>query len=263
MAEIFSLDNYSGTAEEQHARQAADVQVFISSYINSIKEQAPDQGYVTLDTVDIKTINDSANYIQSNDLLKQIQGDIYTGLNVPASIVNGKDAGSYASELVVSNYVSAKVLQIAKKIKYVILNMIRDRLSLIDPTLPVECIDIKLELILSMNRLEAFRQLSLMVAAGVFAEDEIRGVVAFDALTEEQREHIVSSGRTVVGDPAEIKEPEEPTSPTIGKPMGSTYANVAADTTRGGGGEDAAYPDTDSSAGSHSRDASQEVLRNK
>lgn len=264
MAEIFSLDNYSGTAEEQHARQAADVSLFITSYINSIKEQAPDQGYVTLDTVDIKTINDSANYVQSNELLKQIQADIYTGLNVPASIVNGKDAGSYASELVVSNYVSAKVIQLAKKIKYVILKIIRDRLLIINASYPVEIVDIKLELILSMNRLEAFRQLSLMVAAGVFTEDEIRSVVAFGTLTEEQREHIVSSGRITIGDPGEIEEPESPEAPKApGQKMGVTSENVSANATRGGNGEDAEYPDTDKSAGSHTRDASEEILRTK
>jgi hypothetical protein len=261
-AEIFSLEGYAGTPEQQRIAQAADVSMFIQNYINTIKNQAIDQGYITLDTVDIKTVGGDSKYLQSNELIKQLQGDIYTGLNVPASIVNGKEAGSYASELVISNYVSAKVIQLSKKIKFVILQMIRDRLLLIDPTYPVEIIDIKLELILAMNRLEAFRQLSLMVAAGVFTEDEIRGIVMFDSLTEEQREKIVSSGRIIIGDPG--AEPEEPTMPTAtGEKIGVTAANVAANASRGGGGEDAAYPDTDASAGSHTRDASENVMRSK
>jgi len=261
-AEIFSLEGYQGTPSQQRAAQAADIQAFIAGYINTIKNQAVDQGYVTLDTVTVEEIGGDGKYLQSNELLKQLQSDIYTGLNVPASIVNGKDAGSYASELVISNYVSSKVIQLAKKIKFVILNMIRDRLLLIDPTYPVEIVDIKLELNLSMNKLEAFRQLSLMVAAGVFTEDEIRSVVSYMALTEEQREKIVSSGRIVIGDPgAEPKEPETPTA--VGEKIGTTVNNVAANAARGGGGEDAEYPDTDSSAGSHTRDASQEILRNK
>jgi len=259
-AEIFSLEGYSGTPDEQRARQAADVQQFITNYINTIKNQAVDQGYVTLDTVAINNIGGDLKYLDSNELLKQIQGDIYTGLNVPASIVNGKDAGSYASELVISNYVSAKVIQIAKKVKFVVLNMIRDRLLLIDPTYPVEIVDIKLELILAMNRLEAFRQLSLMVAAGVFTQDEIRQIVAYDTLTDEQKEKIVSSGRIVIGDPG--AEPEEPEGPTAtGEKIGATANNVAANAARGGNGTDAAYPDTDASAGSHTRDASEEILR--
>jgi hypothetical protein len=259
-AEIFSLEGYTGTPDEQMAKQAADVQLFISNYINTIKNQAVDQGYITLDTVDIKSVGGDSKYLQSNDLLKQLQGDIYTGLNVPASIVNGKDAGSYASELVVSNYVSAKVIQIAKKIKFVVLDMIRDRLLLIDPTYPVEIVDIKLELILAMNRLEAFRQLSLMVAAGVFTQDEIRAIVAYDTLTDEQKKNIISTGKLVIGDPgAEPTGPEMPSA--IGEKSGVTANNVAANAARGGNGEDAAYPDTDASAGSHTRDASQNILR--
>lgn len=256
-AEIFSLEGYSGTPDEQRVKQAADVSQFISNYINTIKNQAIDQGYVTLDTVGIDNIGGDLKYLDSNELLKQIQGDIYTGLNVPASIVNGKDAGSYASELVISNYVSAKVIQIAKKIKFVVLNMIRDRLLLIDPTYPIDIVDIKLELILSMNRLEAFRQLSLMVAAGVFTQDEIRAIVAYDKLTDEQKEKIVSSGRIVIGDPG--AEPEMPNA--LGDKKGVTANNVSANAARGGGGDDAAYPDTDSSSSSHTRDASENVMR--
>jgi len=255
-AEIFSLEGYSGTPEEQRAHQAADVDMFIRNYINTIKNQAVDQGYVTLDTVDIKTIGAESKHLDSNELLKQLQGDIYTGLNVPASIVNGKDAGSYASELVISNYVSAKVIQLAKKIKYVILQIIRDRLLLIDATYPIDIVDIKLELVLAMNRLEAFRQLSLMVAAGVFTEEEIRGIVAFDALTEDQRKNVISSGRIVIGEPKSIEDMDE-----LGEKMGSTANNVAANAARGGNGKDAAYPDTASSSDAHTRDPSENIMR--
>jgi hypothetical protein len=265
LSDMFTLDNYSGTVEEQHAKQAADVQVFISNYIKAIKEQAVDQGYVTLDTIDIKSISSDMKYTEPNDLIKQIQGDIYTGLNVPSSMVNGKDAGSYASELVISNYVSSKVIQLAKKVKYVILQMIRDRLLLINASYPVEIIDIKLELTLAMSKLEAFRQLSLMVAAGVFTMDEIRAAVAYEALTEEQKELVISTGKLVMGTPDTMTEdgiegvPVAPGGPNVG----STANNVAADSARGGDGEDAEYPDTESSKQSHTRDASEEILRNK
>ena len=155
---------------------------------------------------------------------------------------------------------SAKVLQLAKKIRFVILGMIRDRLLLIDPTYPVDIVDIKLELSLAMNKLEAFRQLSLMVAAGVFTQEEIRGIVGYEMLTDEQKEKIVSSGRIVIGDPG--AEPEAPEGPTAtGEKIGVTAQNVAANAQRGGGGKDAAYPDTDESSESHTRDASENVLR--
>jgi hypothetical protein len=257
-ADMFSLDNYTGTPEQQHAAQMADAQAFITSYVNSIKEQAVDQGYATLDTVKIQMINGNTNHLQSNDLLKQIQNDIYTGLNVPSSIVNGKDAGSYASELVVSNYVTAKVIQLAKKIKFIILKMIRDRLELIDPTLPVDQLDIKLELVLAMNKLEQFRQLSLMAAAGVFTEDEIRAIVAYEALTDEQKKHIVSTGKITIGDPADTDESTVPGEPDV---TGISPNNVAANQARAGDNKDGTYPDTPQSQSSHTRDASEEILR--
>jgi hypothetical protein len=241
-AEMFALDNYTGTPEEQHAAQLADAQAFITSYVNSIKEQAVDQGYATLDTVDIKMVNGNTNHLQTNELLKQIQNDIYTGLNVPSSIVNGKDAGSYASELVISNYVTAKVIQLAKKIKFVILKMIRDRIELIDPSLPILQLDIKLELVLAMNKLEQFRQLSLMAASGVFTEDELRAIVAYESLTEEQRTHLVSTGKIVVGGGL---------SPDV----------VSSNAQRAGDKEDGEYPDTPHSQESHTRDTSDEILR--
>ena len=261
LSDIFSLDNYSGTPEQQKAAQAADVQLFINTYINTIKNQAVDQGYVTLDTVDIEMINAEIKYTEPNDLLKQIQGDIYTGLNVPSSIVNGKDAGSYASELVVSNYVSSKVLQIAKKIKFVILKMIKDRLLKLDSTYPVDIIDIKLELVLAMNRLESFRQLSLMVAAGVFTEDEIRAAVAYEMLTDEQRKHIVSTGKLSIGDTMKNGEVEnEPTSPS-GPSIGKSAENVSANETKIEDITDS--PDTERSKQSRIRDPSEEILRDK
>lgn len=257
LSDIFSLDNYSGTPDQQRAAQAADVQAFINTYISTIKNQAVDQGYVTLDTVKIEMINSDIKYTEPNELLKQIQGDIYTGLNVPASIVNGKEAGSYASELVISNYVSSKVIQLAKKIKFVILKMIKDRLLKIDSSYPVDIIDIKLELVLAMNRLEAFRQLSLMVAAGVFTEDEIRAAVAFEMLTEEQRKHIVSTGKLLIGDTQKEvpNEPKAPTGPGIGKSSENVAANEARieDTTDN--------PDTEQSTQSRTRDASENILR--
>lgn len=257
-ADLFSLDNYTGTPEEQRKAQLADAQSFISNYVNSIKEQAVDQGYASLDNIKISMVNNGSSHLMPNELLNQIQTDIYTGLNVPSSIVNGKNAGSYASELVISNYVTAKVMQLAKKIKFVILKLIRDRLEQIDPTFPVEKLDIKLELVLAMNKLEQFRQIALMASAGVFTEDEIRAIVAYEALTDEQRSKLVSTGKTVVGDPAEETDETKLIPGAVG---GLTPDQVSNNQSRAGDNKDGEYPDTPNSSSSHTRDPSENVMR--
>lgn len=237
-ADVYSLDKYDGvswTAKRTAAK--ADAESFMNTYVTNISEQAPDQGYVTLDTVDIKQVGgEMGAHMDVNALISQIEDHIWTALNVPPSTVNGKGAGSYASELVISNYVSSKVVQIAKKIKPAMLFIIRERLKQIDDSLPVEKLDIKIELSLAASEMESYRQLALMTNTGLFTEDELREAVSYAPRTEEQVAFV--------------------------PPKGGNVNTSAANSTRGGDMDDGSYPDTPQSDAQHSRDASENVLRN-
>ena len=108
-ADVFSLNQFDGK-DWQTKRVNAQVAAmqWMKDYTLSLQKQAPDAGYVTLDTVDIKYISPNSSYMQTNELYQQIEDQIWTALNIPPSVVNGQGTSSYASELVISNYVSAK-----------------------------------------------------------------------------------------------------------------------------------------------------------
>lgn len=195
-SEMFSLDKYDGTLAQRRASAKAEATSTISEYISSLESQMPDQGYVSLDSIEIVPIDSkSAGYMKTNELVEQLDSKIWTALNVPASIVNGTTAGSYASELAVSNYVAAKVIQLATKVKSIVLQCIKAKIRLIDATLPVDNLDIKLELIMTTSRLEIVREASIMATLGIFTDTEIRDHLGWEALTDEQREHLVQIGR--------------------------------------------------------------------
>jgi len=238
-AEVYSLDKYSGgdwSAKRIAAKRDADS--FISSYTNSLTDQAPDQGYVSLDTVDIKRIGGDSINMGTNEIIKQIEDHIWTALNIPPSTVNGSGAGSYASELVISNYVSGKVVQLAEKIKPFLLDMMRKRLLAIDSSFPVHELDMKLELTMATSQMENVRQMTLMAAVPIFTENELRAKVGFESLSDEERKSIVTT-KTPAG------QPEKENITTVGSEDK----------------EDGSYPDTPMSESQHTRDTADNVLR--
>jgi hypothetical protein len=234
-SEIFSLAGRQGSQAERLSAAQADAELYISNYIKNLKQQMPDQGYVTTDSVDIDTIQmqRGTSYTDSNPLMAQLDTMITAGINVPMSMINGSNAGSFASELVISNYVSSKVIQIANKIKPVILKNLRARLP---SSYPLEQLDIKIELTLANSQIELYRTMTIMAAMGIFTDTEIREMGGWNALTDEQREYIVNTSTR-------------------------SRANIVSDVTQGGSNVTPDYPETSKSTEKHNRDAFDNVLR--
>lgn len=192
---MFTLDKFSGSKSERITSATNAAQSAVNSYIANLKNQDPDQGYVTLDNVDIDVVKQKAGYMKTNELMSQLDEKTWMALNIPESIVNGKNTGSYASEIAISNYVSAKIIKIAKKFKPLILGMVRDRIREIDEDLPVNKLDIKYELIMATSKMELFRQAAIMASIGIFTETEIRELGNYMPLTEEMRNELVDPKR--------------------------------------------------------------------
>jgi len=217
-AEVYSLDKYSGTDwATKRAKAKADADSFIKIYADAVANQAPDQGYVSLDTIKIDRIGGNNVDLGTNELMKQIEDHIWTALNIPPSSVNGTGAGSYATELVISNYVSGKVVQIAEKIRPVFLDLMRKRLLEIDSSFPVNKLNMKLELTMAASEMENMRQMVLMASVPIFTETELRQKVGYKSLTDEQRESIVSTKASETSAQAEkmpdIEDGEYPNTP--------------------------------------------------
>lgn len=190
-SEMFSLGFYQGTPEERLTKSRTDAETYIASYIETIADLTPDAGYVTTDSVDIDMIESDVTYIESNQMLDQLNSRVTAGLNVPRSIIDGENAGSYASELVISNYFMAKVLQLCDKVSVVLLDVVRERLLSTNSSYPVQLLNFKFEISLSTNELEMWRQGAIMAELGVFTENEIREKLGYPPLRQEQREFLV------------------------------------------------------------------------
>lgn len=190
-SEMFSLDKYSGTKDEKLAAATSAAEAALESYKAKIKSQEPDQGYISLDNMTVEVVAPTGSgYMQTNELMTQLDKRTWIALNIPESIVSGANSGSFASELVISNYVTAKVIQISKKIKPTVLDIIKSRVLDIDDTLPVNKLDIKIELVLSTSQIEIFRQAAIMTKMGLFTDTEIRKLLGYEELTDEQWESI-------------------------------------------------------------------------
>lgn len=209
-AEMFSLDKYVGDMTTRRTSAMADAKTFLDNYVDTIKNQMPDQGYATLDTVSIDVIdNGTAKYMQPNELIDQTNNQIWAALNMPKSMISGESTSSYASELVIANYVTQKVNQLTNKIKPVILKVLRARLKRLNSSYPVDKLDLKMELSIASTELEVFREMAIMADVGVFTESEIREKGKYKPLREDQRDGLVVKGIS----PSSTEVPKQGVSP--------------------------------------------------
>lgn len=216
---LFALDQFQGSQMDRLDEAKAKADTYLAQYTESIANQAPDQGYTVLDTITIEMLESKTNaYMRTNELIDQLDSKVWTALNMPKSVVTGDGAGSYASELVISNYVSEKALQIAGKIKPMLLENLRKRVLLRNPAYPVDKLDMKLELSMAATRLETFREMAIMGSLGCFTQTEIRAKIpGYMPLTEEQKKEVVTGGQTVQAaldqfDQLQAKYPDTPQS---------------------------------------------------
>ena len=198
-ADMFNMVNYAGDINTKRTSARSDAETVMGGYATKIKTQAPDVGYVTLDTTKITTIEPkSSGYMAANDIIAQLNNQIFIALTTPKSILAGGASGSYASELVVTNYVAIKVISLANKIKPIILENMRKRLLKRNALYPVDRLDIKIDMILSNSKLELYRQAAIMGALGIYTDTEIRELLGDEPLREDQKANLVKTGNMTV-----------------------------------------------------------------
>lgn len=209
-ASAFALDRYPGNLEQRRSAANADLENTISSYTNVVKNQTPDQGYVTSSLVKINPIEHSASYLSTNDRITQNTDQIWTSLSIPRSVISGGSGGSYSSDLVLSSYVASKITQLANKIKPAILDNMRKRLRAINANYPVDDMDIKIEYIMANSRIDLTRQMVMMKDVGIFTETELRNLLGYLQLRDDQRENLVKAESPSTTSPPGAQYPETP-----------------------------------------------------
>jgi len=186
-AESFNTGLYQGSNEQRMRKAQAAAEAFISQYKNEISSKSPDQAYITLDTINIEHVEPkTASYMSANELMEQMNDAVFSAINLPRSVVKGISGSNFASELVISTYTSTKVVQIAKKIGNLILEIIKLKLLEINPAYPVQYLDIKIDYELGTSRLEKIKEVQILSTLGICTLDELRSIVGLKPLTAEQ-----------------------------------------------------------------------------
>lgn len=212
-SEMFALQKYNGATWASKGEQAREEAMkYLKMHNENMRDLMPDQGITSLDTVDISMIEPtSTSYVKPNEMINQLTDQIMSAINVPKSLGLGSSQSSFASELILATYTSEKVMQIARKIKPVILESIKLRLLAINPAYPVDSLDIKIDHTMAISRLEMFRVFAIMVNAGLFTEAELRESVGYEQLRADQVPYMpVAAVSTTASTPT--GSPETPTS---------------------------------------------------
>lgn len=187
-SDMFALQKYQGATWQQKGDAAStEALKYLKQHSEAMRDLMPDQGITSLDTVTIDMIEPtSTSYVKPNEMINQLTDQVLSAINVPQSLGLGSSTASFASELILATYTSEKIIQLANKIKPVILESIKLRLLVINPAFPVDSLDIKIDHTMAISRLEMFRVFAIMVNSGLFSEAELRESVGFEQLRADQ-----------------------------------------------------------------------------
>lgn len=187
-SDMFALQKYNGATWQQKGETAsAEALKYLQRHAEAMRDLMPDQGITSLDSVTIDMIEPtSTSYVKPNEMINQLTDQVMSAINVPKSLGLGSSSSSFASELVLATYTSEKIIQLANKIKPVILESIKIRLLTINPAFPVDSLDIKIDHTMAISRLEMFRVFAIMVNSGLFSEPELRESVGYEQMRPDQ-----------------------------------------------------------------------------
>lgn len=109
---------------------------------------------------------------------------------MPRSIVQGLSSSNYAGELVIYSHANDKINQIAEKISRAILLAMKRKLLVMNKEYPVDLLDVSISYDMSSNPLENAKIAQLMQSMGKFTDDEIRDMMKYKPLTDEQKKEL-------------------------------------------------------------------------
>jgi hypothetical protein len=190
-AASFNTSNFTGTPRSKLEQAQAAAQAAISAHAAAMSEVAPDQPIVTLSTTDVKMVEpSSATHLDVNGAIEQTTNSIFSAIGMPRSIVQGLSSSNYAGELVIYSHANDKINQIAEKISRAILLAMKRKLLVMNKEYPVDLLDVSISYDMSSNPLENAKIAQLMQSMGKFTDDEIRDMMKYKPLTDEQKKEL-------------------------------------------------------------------------
>ena len=182
----------------QAAKKAAlkHIDEYKTNITDPLKEV--DKSYITGKDVEIQYVEPRyVSYIDPNPLIDQISRSIMAATGAPEAAVTGRGRGTYATELVVASYATLCAEAIADIIKGEMLKIIRRHVRLKYNTKftdeDLNKIDIKIKLMLGLEKGEAARRAAILGTTGIATMEELRSEVGLlRPLTEEEKAQLAS-----------------------------------------------------------------------
>lgn len=250
--EAYAPENFKGSRQQQLAASRTAGQAVMDEYSENAEYKEADQDYITGQEVDIGIIESkSTNYHAPNELFEYFIMVFCAIVGVPKAAFQGESGGSFAADLIISNYASMRAEIIAVKIAKKFTKVIRDYLTHLYekdpkafPKKHIKKVEVQVSLMFNNDFRELGRFLSLMAGTGAFTQDELREYLGKLPLTKEEIKRITFIGPGGTQFPG-YEPPPVPTGGTGGRPDGSrTGADAAAQAQRGGADD---YPETPAS----------------
>ena len=193
LTDVLDPSQYPGdTITERRTAALVAGSKAIDDYIAKLKNQMPDQGYVTPkvagpDGKDRSSVNvsiiepKSTTYVSPNELLLQLGQEISDAFFTKTV---SETKASYSAELVAASVEQLMAEFLAERVKEYLLDLLIEALG--NPP-NAEDLDIKLQLILPKDMESLARQVAVLAAANIYTINEMREVLGMDPLTDDDR----------------------------------------------------------------------------
>jgi len=194
----FDPSNFPGrTFKERYENALKAAQNAIDQYkkkiASSTEEQflRPDQGYITLDNVEINVVEPKLHHTDPNELLEQIDKSIYSVVT-PETTVSGRGRSTFATEAAIMLYTTVKAERVADAIAETLVELAIRHLQNIKGAgwtdEDFEKIVPRFNKILERHTL--VRDAAILLESGAFTPTEVRKMMGFEPLSEEDKREI-------------------------------------------------------------------------
>jgi len=192
----FDPNLFAGATQEariQAAKTALDtfMSTFKTNFATPLKEV--DKSYITGKDIEVEFVEPKhVTYVDPNPMFEQINQSIWAAIAPVEAAVTSRSRQSYASELKIGSVADLVAETLADIIKVKVLWLVKEHFKRAYGYSDEQLVkvDIKIQLAYGVQLGEMVRQAAVMAATGCFTRDEIRSMLRFEPLTDEQKEEI-------------------------------------------------------------------------
>ena len=193
----FRPEYFAGATLEARMEAAkTKAQEYLTEYKNTVATplKEVDKSIITDKNTEITYLEPQhVTYVDPNPLMDNIVASIYSAIGPLQTATTGKSQRTYATELVVSTYITLIVEYLGDIIGEHMLPIVKKHIELVHPgkyTEQLETVTVKTQLVLGIERGELVRQAAVLAAAGLVTPDEIRDMLGLGPLTEDKKKEI-------------------------------------------------------------------------